>query len=215
MKILIVGKGKMGKTFLEIYGKEKIFLVDKEIENFKEKVDGVIDFSNQILIDKILNYCLKNNLPLVIGTTNLNKEQIDKISSYSKKIPICLDSNFSLGVLGLKKCIESLSFFKFEEIVITEIHHKDKLDIPSGTAKSLKQFIETIFNNKVKIVSIRKDDVFGIHKIEFINKGETICLIHNANNRAIFAKGARIALNYILKKEPKLYNFGEIINGKH
>lgn len=214
MKILIVGKGKMGKTFLEMYGKEKVFLVDEEISNFNEKVDGVIDFSNPVLIEKTLNYCLKNKLPLVIGTTSYNENQLDKINVASKKIPICIDSNFSLGILCLKKCIESLSLFKFDKISIIEIHHKDKVDSPSGTSLVLKKFIEKIFPNKVNIISIRKEDVFGIHRVEFINKGETISLIHDTTHRGIFAKGAKKALKYILNKEPRIYSFGDIINGK-
>lgn len=214
MKILMVGKGKMGQTFYSLY-KDEITLIEKEdLLSINEKYDGVIDFSHPSVIDYTLKYCQKYHVPLVIGTTSYSTKQLQQIKLVSNEIPICLDSNYSLGILCLKKCIESLSSFSFEEIVITEIHHKYKLDSPSGTSLALKSFINKMFLNSVKIVSYREDDVFGFHKIEFKNNGETISLIHDAKNRNIFAKGARMALDYIKNKNNGLFNFGEIINGK-
>lgn len=214
MRLLVVGKGKMGNTFKSLY-KEDVDLVDDE-EIFSKDGDyfGVIDFSHPDLIHLTLSYCIKNHLPLVIGTTNYNEEQIKLINDASKLIPICIDSNYSLGILNLKKCIESLTSFQFEKIVITEIHHKDKIDSPSGTSLALKNFIQKMFLSPIEIISYRQEDVFGIHKIEFINKEESICLIHDAKNRIIFAKGALLAISYIKNKKAKLYDFKEIIDGK-
>ena len=214
MKLLIVGKGKMGNVFKSLY-EDDVTLVDNEtIFNLENNYDGVIDFSHPSLIHLTLSYCLKHHLPLVIGTTSYSEQQISLIEKASKIIPICIDSNYSLGILNLKKCIESLVSFHFDKIVITEIHHIDKIDSPSGTAKTLKNFIKRIFLKEVEIISYREKDVFGMHKIEFINQEESICLIHDAKNRSIFAKGAVVALDYIKNKKPKLYDFKEIIDGK-
>ncbi len=214
MKILIIGNGKMGSTFKNLYGENVDVINGSDIFNYENKYDGVIDFSYPNQIEMTLEYCIKNKLPLVIGTTNYSQEQLKLIENASLEMPICLDSNYSLGILGIKKCIESLTKFKFEKIVITETHHKNKIDIPSGTSLSLKKYINKMFLNDVEIISFREDDNVGIHKIEFINKEETISIIHSVENRAIFAKGAKIALKFIKQKKAKLYDFGEIINGK-
>lgn len=215
MKILVIGKGKMGHTLKDMYPDEIIKEVDniEEINKFNLKVDGVIDFSHSSLLNETLSLCKKNKIPLVIGTTNLTKENYEYIENVKNYIPICLDSNYSLGIICLKKCIESLSSFTFDKIIITETHHKDKKDIPSGTALSLKKYLSKMFNNKIEIIANRKDDYVGIHQIDFINQGEIISIKHEACNREVFAKGAHLALSILKGKKASLYEFGDIING--
>ena len=215
MKILVIGKGNMGHTLKDMYPDEIIKEVDniEEINNFNLKVDGVIDFSHSSLLNETLSLCKKNKIPLVIGTTNLTKENYEYIENVKNYIPICLDSNYSLGIICLKKCIESLSSFTFDKIIITETHHKDKKDIPSGTALSLKKYLSKMFNNKIEIIANRKDDYVGIHQIDFINQGEIISIKHEACTREVFAKGAHLALSILKGKKASLYEFGDIING--
>ena len=215
MKILVIGKGKMGHILKDMYPDEIIKEVDniEEINKFNLKVDGVIDFSHSSLLNETLSLCKKNKIPLVIGTTNLTKENYEYIENVKNYIPICLDSNYSLGIICLKKCIESLSSFTFDKIIITETHHKDKKDIPSGTALSLKKYLSKMFNNKIEIIANRKDDYVGIHQIDFINQGEIISIKHEAGNREVFAKGAHLALSILKGKKASLYEFGDIING--
>lgn len=215
MKILVIGKGKMGTTLKELYPNEVIEQLDtiEEIASFDKQVDGVIDFSHHSLIQAVLDLCLRKKIPLVIGTTGLTEEENIAIKNASKVIPLCVDSNYSLGILNLKKCIESLSHFTFEKIVITETHHEKKLDIPSGTSLSLKKYLNKMFINEIEIKSYRKGDITGIHKIDFINKNETISIKHEAYNRSIFACGAKMALEIFIKKAANLYSFEEIMNG--
>lgn len=215
MKILVIGKGKMGNILKDIYPNEVIEEIDtiEEIKKYNSKVDGVIDFSHSSLLNETLFLCKKNKIPLVVGTTNLTKENYDCLDKVKNDIPICLDSNYSLGIICLKKCIESLSNFTFDKIIITETHHKDKKDIPSGTALSLKKYLSKMFNNEIEIIANRKSDYVGIHQIDFINQGESISIKHEAFNREVFARGAHLALSILKGKKASLYDFGDIING--
>ena len=107
MKILVIGKGKMGNILKDIYPNEVIEEIDtiEEIKKYNSKVDGVIDFSHSSLLNETLSLCKKNKIPLVVGTTNLTKENYDCLDKVKNDIPICLDSNYSLGIICLKKCI--------------------------------------------------------------------------------------------------------------
>lgn len=214
MKILLIGKGRMSIEFKKLYSNEIVdnFSSKEEFIDY-DNLDGAIDFSYPELSISSANYCLKHHIPLVIGTTNLTDKQLQIIKDISKKIPICLDSNFSLGILKLKKCIDSLSSCQFDKIIIREYHHVDKKDSPSGTALSLKKYLNKLFLNSIEIMSFREGNICGMHSIEFINKGESIILTHDAKSRSIFASGAYEALKILKNKNKGFFNFGEIING--
>ena len=106
--------------------------------------DAVIDFSRPESSLKILNQCLENKIPLVIGTTGFNNDQLQIIKEASKHIPLLLSYNMSKGIYALKKSIKDfLSKNKdMFECIIHEVHHKEKVDSPSGTAIELKEIIE-------------------------------------------------------------------------
>ena len=99
MKILLIGKGRMSIEFKKLYSNEIVdnFSSKEEFKDY-DNLDGVIDFSYPELSISSASYCLKHHIPLVIGTTNLTDKQLQIIKDVSKKIPICVDSNFSLGI---------------------------------------------------------------------------------------------------------------------
>lgn len=213
MRLKIVGKGKIGRIFLERFKDEIVEQVNysKELNN-NISCDVVIDFSHPDNLNDLLDYCINNHLPLVIGTTGYNILQEKKIFETSNIIPICKDSNFSEGIIRLKRVIKE--FYAYYKIIqITETHRLDKIDAPSGTALMLKRFILSLNPDiEVMIRSIRKGDVCGIHKVSFVNDNEELSIIHKANNRYIFVDGAYYAAFLMLKKESGLYTFEEIIN---
>ena len=213
MKLKIVGRGKIGKIFLERFKEEIVEQVNfaKELDS-KIKCDIVIDFSHPDNLDDLLDYCINNHLPLVIGTTGYNIAQEKKIFETSNIIPICKDVNFSEGIMRLKKIIKEF-YNDYKVIHITETHRLDKLDAPSGTALMLKRYILNLNPNiEVMIRSVRKGDVCGIHKVTFINEDEEISIIHKANNRYIFVDGAYYAAFLMLKRGSGLYSFEGIVN---
>ena len=215
-KIFINGSsGKMGLSLINLINQNKKFnLISEDIS----LSDVVIDFSHPSSTLKIVKECSSKQIPLIIGTTGLNKEILNEIATASKNIPILLASNMSIGILQLKKSIRN--FLKHNEnkidCFIEEIHHSKKVDSPSGTAIDINDFIYHIDDKEnvssIKINSKRVDDVFGIHKITFTNEETSIYFKHEALSRDIFATGALECASKIHKLEPNIYKFEDIIN---
>ena len=216
LKLFINGSsGKMGLSLINLINQNKKFnLISEDIS----LSDVVIDFSHPTSTFKIVQECSVKQIPLIIGTTGLNKEILNEITNASKNIPIVLASNMSIGILQLKKSIHNFLKYNQNKIdcLIEEIHHSKKVDSPSGTAIEINDFIDLIDDKKnvsaIKINSKRVDDVFGIHKITFINEETSIYFKHEALSRDIFATGALECADNIHKLEPSLYKFEDIIN---
>ncbi|MFL2714679.1 MAG: 4-hydroxy-tetrahydrodipicolinate reductase [Gammaproteobacteria bacterium] len=217
IRIYINGaSGKMGQSLSKLIESDDQF--QSVSENDFSLSDVVVDFSNPISTLKILKKCLEINAPIVIGTTGFNDDEINEIKNAGSKIPILLAANFSLGVSSLK---ESLEYFiktldQDMRCLIEETHHIEKLDEPSGTAIELKNLITSIDKNNniktIKIKSVRKKDVFGLHKVTFHNQNKTTYFMHEALSREVFAKGALFSSNAIMKMKPNVYNFKDILN---
>ena len=208
--------GKMGQSLSKLIESDDQF--QSVSENNFSLSDVVVDFSNPISTLKILKRCLEINVPIIIGTTGFNDDEINEIKNAGSKIPILLAANFSLGVSSLKKSLEHFIKTLDQDMscLIEETHHIEKLDQPSGTAIELKNLIDSIDKNNniktIKIKSIRKKDVFGLHKVTFHNQNKTTYFMHEALSREVFAKGALFSSNAIMKMKPNVYNFKDILN---
>ncbi len=231
IKIVISGiLGKMGQVVknelmkdnsLSLVGAFDRFLNDfvKDDLNKLPKTDVLIDFTNPSLLNNLLEYAIKNKVKLVLATTGYSDEDFMKIKEASKHIPIFYSANYSIGINQLINTISKIgnSINKDDELKIIDIHHKEKLDSPSGTAIYLANHLNDSLNYKRKIVyegdnpldinikAFREGDVVGIHEIVISNKDETIYLKHEAHNKNIFAKGALLAAKFINKKDEGLY----------
>jgi 4-hydroxy-tetrahydrodipicolinate reductase len=158
---------------------------------------------------------------LVIGATGHNPEQITLMHSLAARIPVVLVSNFSRGVylmrelLGAKtrsgltvaELAKSVGF----DLGMLEVHHRRKIDAPSGTAVTLASAAGI---NREKIASLRVGDVVGEHSILACAEAEELRLTHVAQNRSIFALGAcelitRLSVN---ETAPGFYGFADILN---
>ena len=216
LKIYINGSsGKMGQSLTNLINQsQELNLVTKDIS----LSDVVIDFSHPDSTIEIIKDCSTNKIPLIVGTTNLNEETLIEIKMASKYIPILLAANMSIGILQLKESL--VAFIKSNkqkiECSIEEIHHSNKLDAPSGTAIEIKDLIKNTDSksniNQIKINSKRIDNVFGIHKITFINEESSIYFKHEALSRDIYANGAIKSAMKIHNLEPNIYKFEDIIN---
>ena len=216
-KIYINGlSGKMGQSLLRLIKSSNKF--EYIIEYTFDNSDVVIDFSNPISTLKILKRCLDIKIPIIIGTTGFSDDEINKIKTAGKKIPILLAANFSTGINNLKDSLETFIKSLDQEMscIIEETHHIEKLDQPSGTAIELKNIINLSDkkNNisNIEINSIRKKDIFGIHKLSFYNQSKTYCFMHEALSREVFAQGAMLSSMKIRKLKPKVYSFKDILN---
>ncbi|VFP88015.1 4-hydroxy-tetrahydrodipicolinate reductase [Buchnera aphidicola (Cinara piceae)] len=217
---------------------KKIFTTLKDLKKEKQKLefDILIDFSTPIATLKMIEYCVKNQKKIIIGTTGFNTIQMNIIKKASKKIPILYSPNFSIGVNIIHKVIKYISLILGDnsDIEIIESHHRNKIDAPSGTALQLGKIISKSMNwnfdksaifsrygnigirkkNEIGFSVIREGNTIGTHRVLFSNKYEKISITHKATHRSIFAKGAIQAAIWIHDKKKGLYKMSNLLKQK-
>lgn len=206
----------MGQSITRLIKDRKDFEIIKD-EDFP-LAEIVIDFSHPLATSKIVKKCLESKIPLIIGTTGLEEEQIKQINDAANTIPILLAANMSVGINELKKSIQLYINNEFDDLscLIEETHHLQKIDKPSGTALEIKNFIEYVDKRNVikstKINSIRLKDVYGMHKVTFYNENKINTFKHEVLSRDIFALGALQLSKVIKRLKPNLYSISDILN---
>ena len=205
------------------------------IEAFK-KANVVIDFTVPKCTIEILKIASKLKKRVVIGTTGFSKKDEVLIKKFSKKIPILKAGNMSLGVNLLMYLTEitSKSLGKNFLSKIYEVHHKHKIDYPSGTALMLgkgvadglnknlgnlmgKKYLNKKsfpYSKKINFNSIRKGEVIGEHEIKFSSGKEIITLNHESFDRALYSEGALTAATWLMSKKAGLYSMRDLLNFK-
>ena len=237
MKVVLVGYGKMGKEIEKILisrGHEVIGKATDENPLTKEMIfqaEAAIDFSTPDSVLDNIDFLLLHNIPSIIGTTGWNTSY-DEVKTLVelRNGGLVHASNFSIGVNLFFKLNEQLAKimepYKDYSPKITEIHHMEKLDAPSGTAITLANgLIENYsqlnnwycaasisattsqddknskLDNNLEIEAVRETDVKGTHLVEYKSKIDTITIQHEAHNRSGFALGAVIAAEWIQYKK--------------
>jgi 4-hydroxy-tetrahydrodipicolinate reductase len=228
MKIALIGYGKMGKAIEKLAmakGHQITAIVDSQnsIENTNfDDVDVAIEFTRPELAVKHINFCLEIGLPIVVGTTAWQNELkiiTENVSKYNGALVHA--SNFSIGVnlffemnKKLAKIMEAHPAYKLE---MTEIHHTQKLDKPSGTAVTLAEGIieqntnyknwrlaesnELENGNEFFIHALREENVPGTHLVNYSSPIDSIQIQHIAHTRDGFALGAILAAEWIKNKK--------------
>ena len=227
MNIALLGYGKMGKAIEEIALKaghkiiSRIDFNDDVLQGIKG-ADVAIEFTRPELARKHMVYCLEIGLPIVVGTTAW-KEDLPAITDMVNKQNGSLvhASNFSIGVnlffemnKKLAKIMEAHPAYKLE---MTEIHHTQKLDKPSGTAVTLAEEIieqntnykhwrlaednKLVNENEFFIHALREENVPGTHLISYESQIDSIHFEHIAHTRDGFALGAIVAAEWLQNKK--------------
>ena len=221
----------MGSVVKECAKNQGIEVTGFADELSTEKGDVIVDFSHYSRLDTLLDYAVTNELPLVIATTGYSDEILKKIEDSSKKIPILLSSNMSLGINLLQDILEKITpiLYPNYDIELIEKHHNKKIDSPSGTAKTLlevmKKSIDDVIEekygrvgmekrekNEIGVHSLRGGTIVGEHSVLFCGNDEIIELKHTALSKKIFAEGALQGAKFIIWKEPGLYSMKDIFN---
>jgi 4-hydroxy-tetrahydrodipicolinate reductase len=227
MRIALVGYGKMGKIIEEIAagrGHEIVLKIDVDnlhdlTESNLKKADAAIEFTGPHSAFQNVMTCLRADIPLVCGSTGwLDKYEDARRYCVENNGSFIYASNFSVGVNIFfeinKRLAEMMNAQGGYEVSITEIHHTQKKDAPSGTAISLaeqvlqrverkKLWVNHISDNpdELEIISDRIDPAPGIHKVKYSSPVDNIEIIHEAHNRMGFAAGAVLAAEYIYKRK--------------
>jgi 4-hydroxy-tetrahydrodipicolinate reductase len=246
--------GRMGQQLIKSSKKNRNFklisltenrLINKKISGLKpsrnsidafNKSNVIIDFTVPKCTLEILKIASKLKKRVVIGTTGFSKKEENLIKKFSKKIPILKAGNMSLGVNLLMYLTEiasrSLGNNFFSKIY--EVHHKNKIDYPSGTALMLgkgiadgknKNFYNLVgkkylnkktfpYAKKINFNSIREGGVIGEHEVRFSNGKEIIKLNHESFDRALYSEGALNAATWLMSKKAGLYSMRDLLDFK-
>jgi 4-hydroxy-tetrahydrodipicolinate reductase len=223
MNVALVGYGKMGQIIeqklLERGHKIVAKFNSQGIDKIKlAQADIAIEFSKPESAYQNLKTSLECNVPVVSGTTGW-LEHYDEIAELSKsrKVGFLYASNFSLGVnlfFALnKKLAQLLALYPSYKASLTEIHHLQKLDAPSGTAITLaEQMIHVnpnytqwmlkgeAYKQGLSIEALREKEVPGTHIINYDSDIDSISIKHTAHSRDGFALGAVLAAEYLITK---------------
>jgi 4-hydroxy-tetrahydrodipicolinate reductase len=177
-----------------------------------KEVDLWIDFSSPDLLTKLLSVAVKNGTPVVSGTTGLEAAQEAALKKAAQKIPVLWASNMSLGVAVLTEALEVFGRIRQFDFQIEEFHHSRKKDKPSGTAKSLQKKLEKVVGRELaEPISIRGGGIFGIHKVHAMAEEEHIIFEHMALNRAVFARGAVEAAQWLCSQKKGYYSMRDVL----
>ena len=237
MRIAVIGNGKMGRMIDSVCAQDdKIcvagFVGPDACSTLDEipGIDAAIDFSYPGNLDMLLRCALQRKLPLVIGTTGLTDEQGDMIRAAGEVIPIVWANNFSTGVTVLRRLARMAAQALSEDfdIEITETHHNQKANAPSGTAKMLLEAVDpqgeyAVVNGRegrpgkrgreIGMHALRGGTVAGEHSVHFFGQMEEIELRHRADSREIFARGALRAAQFAVDAKPGLYDMEDVLFG--
>ena len=246
--------GRMGQQLIKSSKKNRSFklvsltenrLINKKIAGLKatknsvdafKKSNVIIDFTVPKCTLEILKIASKLKKKVVIGTTGFSKKEENLIKKFSRKIPILKAGNMSLGVNLLMYLTEIASKSLGNNFLskVYEVHHKHKIDYPSGTALMLgkgiangknKSFYSLVgkkylnkksfpFSKKINFNSIRKGEVIGEHEVRFSSGKEVIKLNHESFDRALYSEGALTAARWLINKKPGLYSMRNVLNFK-
>lgn len=180
-------------------------------KDFKN-IDVIVDFSVAASFPEILKFATENKIPIVSGTTGLSGNSQKMIQQSGKAIPVLWSPNMSLGIAALEKALDALVVLSHFDFQIEETHHKGKKDRPSGTALLLQRRLEKVLKRKLpEPLAIRGGGVFGVHQIQVLGDSETLTFEHRALNRRIFAEGALVAAQWLIKKKKGLYCLQDVL----
>ncbi len=250
VKIIMNGcNGKMGQVItgivaedsqaeivagIDIYdGIKNTYPVFPNIESCTVDADVIIDFSTAKAVDGLLDYVQEKGIPVVLCTTGLSEEQLNRVSTVAEQAAVLKSANMSLGINTIMKLLqEAVKVFAPAgyDVEIVEKHHNQKLDAPSGTAIALADSMNEAMNHQYEYIydrsqrrqkrdskelgisAVRGGTIVGEHEVIFAGTDEVIEIKHTAYSKAVFAKGAVEAAKFLAGKPAGLYTMSDVIS---
>jgi 4-hydroxy-tetrahydrodipicolinate reductase len=225
---LIAPDGRMGKAIAKALGDNPDFAIDQD------HGDVLLDFSAPDALQGSLDRAIAANVPILVGTTGLQPEHHAAIEKAAAQTAIIYAPNTSLGINLLRDLVEQAAarLGPDWDIEILEMHHRAKVDAPSGTALMLGQSaakgrgstlqelsrFDRISEHPharepgtIGYASLRGGSVAGEHVVILATDGERLELGHRADSRMIFARGALAAGRFLVGKPAGLYTMRDVI----
>lgn len=196
------------------------------------EADVIIDFSTAKALDLLIEYSVDRQIPVVLCTTGLTEEQMQKVEDAYKKVAILKSANMSLGINTLFELLKKAALVFAPagfDMEIVEKHHNQKLDAPSGTALALADSMNEALDNaysytydrskerrkrdtyEIGISAVRGGNIVGEHEVIFAGQDEVIEFKHTAYSKAVFAKGAVEAAKFLKGKPAGHYDMADVI----
>ena len=232
IKVGVLGaRGRMGSEVVKAIKATNDLEVAAEIDLgdnldilIQNKCEVVVDFTHPDAVMKNLEFAIKNNINVVVGTTGFNEEKLNQIKSWLAETPktgALIAPNFGIGAVLMMQFAQKAAPY-FESIEIIELHHPDKADAPSGTAARTAQLITDArkANHKsampdktsqsldgargakvgdVPVHSIRLRGLVAHQEVIFGDPGETLTIRHDSLDRAGFMPGVIIGVREVVK----------------
>jgi len=205
------------------------------IKDCNIEADVIIDFSNANAVDELLDFCEEKEMPVVLCTTGLSEEQLNRVSKVSQSTAVLKSANMSLGVNTLIELLRKAALVFAPagfDMEIVEKHHNLKVDAPSGTALALADSMNDALENaysykydrskervkrdkyEIGISAVRGGTIVGEHEVIFAGQDEVIEFKHTAYSKAVFAKGAVEAAKFLKDKPAGYYGMADVILAK-
>lgn len=239
MRYILIGRGKMGKLIRETataagdeiqaaFGHDDL----DRLGHLGKAADVVIDFSRPEALPEIAAYVRRTGTPLLSGTTGYSPRDLELLRSLGTAAPVLWSANFSLGVAVLYRALQTVSgVLKPDfDIEITETHHNQKADAPSGTAKLLVEALDPQHalrpvygregncgkrsREEIGIHALRGGTVAGTHTVHFFGPDEELEFTHRAASRQIFVNGALHMARLLPGKPCGVYDLQKILFGE-
>lgn len=221
---------------IDVYdGIKNPYPVFSNIADCNVDADVIIDFSNAKAIDGLLDYVETKKIPVVLCTTGLSEEQLQRVEKVSKEVAVLKSANMSLGINTIMKLLQqAVQVFAPAgyDVEIVEKHHNQKLDAPSGTAIALADSMNEVMDHQYEYIydrsqrrqkrdakelgisAVRGGTIVGEHEVIFAGTDEVIEIKHTAYSKAVFAKGAVEAAKFLAGKPAGLYDMSHVISEK-
>lgn len=251
MNIAITGAtGRMGQTIIETATDRSdltvTFGVDADVGSGEiagtriytpdELSDLLAEMRPNVLIDFTVAEAAVSNaeaaaeaaVPTVVGTTGLNERQLDRLHSIAENVPILKAGNFSRGIHALLLAVEdALEVLPRYDIEVTETHHNQKRDAPSGTAGMILDRITSArdesatvhgrvgnqprVDGEIGVHARRAGDIRGEHEVMIADNDEILTLSHRSESRRVFAEGALDSAVWLAGRRPGFYEFADVL----
>jgi 4-hydroxy-tetrahydrodipicolinate reductase len=193
--------------------------------------DVVIDFSTASAVPGLMALAARQGVAVVSGTTNLDSAGKQALDKAAEKVPVLWAANMSMGIQLLAELVEYAvrRLGPSYDVEVVEIHHRRKVDAPSGTARRLVDAARAARSNlksvagregevgerrddEIGVFGVRGGDVVGDHTVYLLGPGERIELTHRASSREVLAFGAIRAARFLHGKKPGLYTIADVLS---
>jgi 4-hydroxy-tetrahydrodipicolinate reductase len=229
-----VGHSALGQDAAVLAGRSATGVkISSDLDAALKASDVVVDFSTVRGCRELLGGCVTHGRAAVIGTTGLDAACRDAIALLAQVAPVVVTPNYSVGVnvlFALARRAVQLAGDEFD-LEIVEMHHKHKVDAPSGTAAQLLEVVaharglsadgDAVHGRRgetgargtreIGMHALRGGDVVGDHTLILAGPGERLELTHRAHGRHIFARGAVRAALWVAKQPPGVYGMTDVL----